>query len=100
MPSAWMPAARARDDGAVLAGLQAGGAADAALGIEQELGRRGLALGVVAPGAVQWATLHKDGGADARAVVDGKALDVEYEPCLGRLWHGPGLTSSSSGVWS
>ena len=35
------------------------------------------ALGIVAPPALQGAALEKDGGPDARPVVDGVFLDVE-----------------------
>jgi hypothetical protein len=41
---------------------------------------RGLALGIVTPGAGEWAALEECGGAQARAVLQREALDIEDAP--------------------
>ena len=64
----------------VRAGSDAGAAADAAPGMDQQL-RAGVdRLGVVTPGAGQAAPLEKDRGPYARPVVDCEALEVEDQP--------------------
>jgi len=51
--------------------------ADAPQGGEDQLRLSGYPLRVVAPQTVQRAAFEKDRGPDARAIVDGEALDVE-----------------------
>ena len=57
-------------------GLHALAAPDAVGGDVHELGGGPDVLRVLAPQAMQWATLEKDDGPDAGAVVDGKTLEV------------------------
>jgi len=65
-------------EGAVGAGGDAAlDAAKTQVRVEEDLPRRALRLGVVAPPATQGATLEEDHGAQAGTVVDGEALDVE-----------------------
>jgi hypothetical protein len=61
----------------MLADTQAGAAADAALRPKDQLRLLGLAFGVVAPPAVQWASLEEDRGANPWAIVDGELLDIK-----------------------
>ena len=59
------------------AGFQAGVAADAAVLDHCTCGLQLQAFRVVAPGAAQRAALEEDGGADARPVLGGEALQVQ-----------------------
>jgi len=61
------------------AGLQAGATADTTILAEYSFREWGLALGIVAPLAIQRTTLKEHRGADARAIVDGKPLYIENE---------------------
>ena len=62
---------------AVFTDRRAAPAADALVGIAQQLRPDGQPLGIVAPEAAQVAAFQKDRRADARAVVQGKALNVK-----------------------
>ena len=62
--------------GVLGADFDAGEAAHALIFIPDDLRGEDLGLRVVAPGAQQRAALHKNGGADARAVMDGIVLDI------------------------
>jgi len=66
-----------KSDSAKRTSPSAGSAAQALVLEEHELRLRGKALGVMAPPAAQGTTLKKNRGADSRAIVDGKTLDVE-----------------------
>ena len=59
------------------AGLETGLAAQTAVLAQGQLGPRGQAFRIVAPGAVQGTALEEDRGADAGPVVQRVALDVE-----------------------
>jgi hypothetical protein len=59
------------------AGFEAVVASYALPGSEKQLRVGGDGLGVMAPEAVEGATLEEDSGADTRAIVDRKVLDVE-----------------------
>jgi len=57
-------------------------ATDAFLLVVESGRARRYTLRVVAPHAMQWTTLHKEGRADARPIMDSKTLDVKqgYHP--------------------
>jgi hypothetical protein len=59
-----------------LPALKAGGAG---VLIENQFGRRFVGLGVLTPAADQRAAFKKNGGADSRAVMKGKPLNVENQ---------------------
>ncbi len=71
-----VPPLRIEDLPAVRTHRDARAAADAARGVEADFGLRADAFRVMAPEAAQIAALEKDGRTNARAVVDGEALDV------------------------
>lgn len=63
----------------VRTGLDTAQAADTFLLLEQTLALGTLAFRIVTPYATERAPLHEDGCADARSVVDGVTLDIEYQ---------------------
>lgn len=56
--------------------------ANAPLREELELRLGTDAFGIVAPKAAQRASFQEDSGANARSIVDGESLDIEYNACL------------------
>lgn len=62
---------------ALRAGDKAASAANAAVFTKNQFGLAALALRVVAPDAGQRAAFEKNGGADARPVLDGISANVE-----------------------
>ena len=62
--------------GVLGADVGAGAAAGALVGEEGEFGLAASAFGVMAPDTAEGAPLQEDGGADAGAVMDGEAFDV------------------------
>ena len=68
------------------AGRQAQVAAKAALLQPDQVGARGMGLGIAAPQAMQGTALEEHRGAQARPVMEGVGADVEDE-AFGRFWH-------------
>ena len=78
------------------AGFDAGPAARALRVVGHELGGGGIGLRIGAPEAAQGAALQEHGDPDARAVMDGIALDVEYGSLAAHLFFGHGNPSVSA----
>jgi hypothetical protein len=53
------------------------GPQDAAIVMQHDFQVGRLAFRIVTPPATEWTTLEKDGGADARPIVDGIFFDIE-----------------------
>jgi hypothetical protein len=84
--SVWIPGSD-EPQGLLLTDFDAFLAADTLAFRVQFLYLPGHAFGVVAPDAGQGAAFEEKGDPDARPVIEGKALDVEYEAGLGH-WLG------------